>query len=113
MSHSAEELECLRILKDHGAIVVRKRKHKIWRFADGRIFVSPQTPSDKLAWKNQLTSLRRFLGLIPEGRGQPGERREKHISSAKKTPAITITTESPREQRADMATQLAEWRDRG
>jgi hypothetical protein len=53
--------EVFTILNDAGAVLVRQRKHKIFRFQDGRIWVIPSTPGDSRAWRNNLAGLRRHL----------------------------------------------------
>lgn len=74
-------------LKAHGAEVVRQKKHVVWRFPDGRTLVHASTPSDSAcAWKNNWTDLRKMLGLADEGRGAPGERREKRVRHIRATP---------------------------
>jgi hypothetical protein len=51
------------MLNDAGAVLVRERKHKIFRFQDGRIWVIPSTPGDSRAWRNNLAGLRRRLAV--------------------------------------------------
>jgi hypothetical protein len=60
---SPQKREVLMILQEAGAVLVRQRKHKIFRFQDGLIWVLPKTPSDTRAWKNNLAGLRRRLGM--------------------------------------------------
>jgi|SRR6185437_2346872 len=72
---NAEEQEAIRLLKEHGAVLERTKKHRIWRFPDGKIHVMPSTPSCPHAWKNQLSDLKRFLNLVPSDRGKAGVRR--------------------------------------
>ena len=48
-------------LKRAGAVLVRQRKHQIWRLPDGRNFVMAATPSDGRATANQVQQLRRML----------------------------------------------------
>jgi predicted RNA binding protein YcfA (HicA-like mRNA interferase family) len=60
---SSHEREILAMLNDAGARLARQRKHRIFRFPDGRIWVVPKTPSDVHAWKNNLSDLRRRLNL--------------------------------------------------
>jgi hypothetical protein len=55
--------EVFTILNDAGAVLARQRKHKIFRFQDGHIWVVPSSPSDSRAWLNNLAGLRRRLGL--------------------------------------------------
>jgi predicted RNA binding protein YcfA (HicA-like mRNA interferase family) len=60
---SSHERQVLSILNDAGAVLARQRKHRIFRFRDGRIWVVPKTPSDVHAWRNNLSDLRRRLNL--------------------------------------------------
>jgi hypothetical protein len=55
------EREVLTTLNRAGAVLARQRKHKIFRFPDGRIWVVPKSPSDVHAWRNNLSDLRRRL----------------------------------------------------
>lgn len=48
-------------LKRAGAVLVRQRKHQVWRLPDGRNFVMAATPSDGRASANQIQMLRRIL----------------------------------------------------
>lgn len=50
------------ILREHGAVLVRSKKHLVYRFPDGRIFVASSTPSDSQRHaKNQLRDIRKIL----------------------------------------------------
>jgi hypothetical protein len=89
-----EQKEVIRLLKEHGATLERTKKHHIWRLPDGRIHVLPSSPSCAYAWKNQLSDLRKFLGVVPSDRGKPGERR------AKKTKTKRVTSDFSRETAA-------------
>lgn len=71
-----EQLEVKRLLKEHGAVLERKKKHRVYRFPSGRIWVTPSTPSGAFNWKNTLAELRVSLGLVGE-RGAEGVRRPK------------------------------------
>jgi hypothetical protein len=67
--------EVNRLLESHGAVLARKRKHEIWKFPDGKTFVRASTTSDRNSEQNNLSDLRKVLGLTPAHK--PGERREK------------------------------------
>ena len=60
---SPQKREVLTILHNTGATLVRQKRHQIFRFPDGRIWVVPKTPSDTHAWRNNLSDLRRKLDL--------------------------------------------------
>jgi hypothetical protein len=55
--------EVFTILNNVGAVLVRQRKHKIFRFPSGLIWVVPCSPSDSRAWMNNLASRRRHLAV--------------------------------------------------
>lgn len=74
MSEAREEQD--RIFRQHGAVLVRQRKHEVWRFPDGRTFTRAKTPSDVRSDKNALMDLKLLLG-INKDRGAPGKRRNK------------------------------------
>lgn len=69
------------LLKEHGAILVRKRKHEIWRLPNGRNFVRASTSSDKNSEYNNYSDLRKTLGLTPEH--SEGQRREKKVKNGR------------------------------
>jgi hypothetical protein len=53
-----------RLLSDHGAILVREGKHRIYQLPGGQMFTRPKTPSDHRSTLNNLASLRRALGKL-------------------------------------------------
>ena len=53
----------LRLIAEHGGILVRQRKHHVYRFPSGKVFVVPNTPSDVRAWHSSLATLKRVLGM--------------------------------------------------
>ena len=57
------ERQVRKALRDAGATLSRQRKHQIFRFRDGRIWVCPSSASDCRAWLNNLSNLRRRLNL--------------------------------------------------
>jgi hypothetical protein len=77
------DVEVERLLAEHGAVLARGRKHQVWRLPNGQMFTRASTPGDVRAGWNQLADLRRALGLEIEGRGVPGERREKKVRRAR------------------------------
>jgi len=76
MPHRDYYADTIALLKEHGAVLVRQKKHQVWELPDGRHFTIGSTPSDSArAGLNSLRDLRRFLGLTPPHKD--GERREK------------------------------------
>ena len=67
----AERWQVEELLKQHGAKLVRHKKHQVWRFPDGRVYVMSSTPSDYRAEDNNLRDLRRMLGIEREIRKNP------------------------------------------
>lgn len=59
------EAEFASLIKSYGLRLVRQRNHLVYAAPDGRVFVTSKTPSDRLAARNQLRGLKRFLGLRP------------------------------------------------
>jgi hypothetical protein len=57
------ERQVRKVLRDAGATLARQRKHMIFRFRNGSIWVCPSTASDCRAWRYNLAHLRRRLGL--------------------------------------------------
>jgi hypothetical protein len=64
------------LLKQHGAVLVRQKKHYVWRLPDGRIWVHSKTASDVRSLKNSYSDLCRLLGVKDVRRKNP-ERKPK------------------------------------
>lgn len=71
MANKVDEL-----LKESGAVLIRRKKHEIWRLPNGKNFVRSKTPSSRNTDKNSFSDLRNLLG-VDEERGKEGERRSK------------------------------------
>lgn len=56
-------VEVERLLKVHGGVLIRHKKHRIWKLSSGKKWTTPSTPSDRNAWQNNLGELRLMLGL--------------------------------------------------
>lgn len=61
MSSPKEEVH--ELLKQHGATLIRSKKHGVWEFPGGRKFTVPTSPRDHRSWDNSLAQLKRFLGI--------------------------------------------------
>ena len=66
-----------RLIEEHGGLLVRQNKHKVYRFPNGATFTVASTPECPLAYNNALSVLKTLLGLHSPDRGSPGKRREK------------------------------------
>jgi hypothetical protein len=71
--------EVERLLKAHGAVLVRSKNHLIYKFSDGKIFTVPATPSDYRAWANALHTLRDLLGVKREVKKNPKRKCKKGV----------------------------------
>lgn len=65
------------IIAAAGGEQVRRRKHRIYRFADGRVFVRSSTSSDYRSSLNTLSDLKRLLA-IPRDIERTSESKKKH-----------------------------------
>lgn len=90
MPECREQREIKQLLKDHGAELERTKKHKVYRFPSGRIWVTSSSPRSDKAWKNNLSELREALGLNGE-RGAVGERRPKKVKAERQKLSIATT----------------------
>jgi hypothetical protein len=50
-----------KMLKDSGAVLVRRKRHAIWRLPNGKNFVAPKTPSDHRVAQNNIRDLNKLL----------------------------------------------------
>jgi hypothetical protein len=71
---AADEVD--ELLKRSGAVLIRDHKHLVYRLPNGNKFTRAKTPSDRKAAHNDLSDLRRALGMKNAGGGE-GERRER------------------------------------
>lgn len=55
--------EIKRLLKNDGAVLLRKNKHQIWKLSTGQRFVCPVSGSDCRGARNALASLKKCLGI--------------------------------------------------
>ncbi|HZT29446.1 MAG TPA: hypothetical protein VFA33_06165 [Bryobacteraceae bacterium] len=71
--NAATEID--RLLDEHGAVLLRDDKHRVYRLPNGQKFTSPKTPSDHRSMRNNLSSLRHALGVVHQTPNQEGERK--------------------------------------
>lgn len=90
---AAQQVEDL--LRESGAVLLRDRKHLVYRLPNGQKFTRSKTPSDRRAAHNDLSDLRRALGLENTGAVEGGrreKRRRQRVTSGpltlKRTPAL-------------------------
>jgi hypothetical protein len=58
------ETEVSRLLAEAGAVLVRQNKHLVYRLPNGNMFTRNKTPSDHRTPLNELSDLRRALGIV-------------------------------------------------
>jgi hypothetical protein len=80
-------VETDRLLSDHGAILVREGKHRIYQLPGGQMFTRPKTPSDHRSTLNNLASLRRALGIRRAQSPSKGEEMDMPEQSPAAVPA--------------------------
>lgn len=76
------------LLQSAGAVLVRRRKHKIWRLPNGNHFAESTSPggNPKANDLNHARDLRRALGITSTETKQEGERREKKRKEGRPEP---------------------------
>ena len=74
MSSTRDKVEAL--IRQHHGELVRRNKHFVYRFPDGRCFTLSATPSGdkRRAEENNMSLLRRFLGIERETNKNPDRR---------------------------------------
>lgn len=87
------------ILKEHGAVLHRRKKHLVWRFPDGKIFIQASTASDERSIANNLGDLKKLLGLQSEHK--EGERRVKTRTAGRSEQPRRYSTRSPNSSLGD------------
>lgn len=85
---AADQVEDL--LRESGAELIRDHKHLVYRLPNGNKFTRAKTPSDRKAAHNDLSDLRRALGIENAGNGE-GERREKRQKAKKAQRPLDLT----------------------
>ena len=90
-------VEVSRLLNESGAVLVRQNKHLVYRLPNGQTFVAAKTPSDPArAAKNNLSQLRRALGIVRETPDLKGEESAMPVAVAA-APANEPSTQAPQE----------------
>ena len=70
--------EVTRLLEQSGAVLVRHKKHLVYRLPNGTTYTRAKTASDNRAERNNLTTLRRALGVCTTN---PDEKEKRQMES--------------------------------
>jgi hypothetical protein len=84
-------VEVSRLLEESGAVLVRRKKHLVYRLPNGQNFISPKTPSDHRNAVNQLSNLRRALAMEPASSNQTQQPPAQGDTCAKEHNAMPAT----------------------
>jgi hypothetical protein len=91
--------ELTRLLTDSGAVLVRQKKHRVYRLPNGHNFISPKTPGDYRTAANQLSNLRHALALEPAQPSHKGQQAARGVDiraqEHKDMPATQNATQAP------------------
>lgn len=82
------------LIEEHGGVLVRQKKHKVYRFPNGATFTVSSTPECPFAYANALSFLKTLLGVHSLDRGAPGERREKRPKRKPTTQVVKFPLKS-------------------
>lgn len=74
-----------KLLAECGATLKREKNHEIWSLPNGKTFTRAKTPSDQNEDRNNLTDLKRALG-ITKTVATVGERRPKVVKNVTERP---------------------------
>lgn len=89
------------LLENAGARLIRKGRHHIYQFPNGRNFVTPATPSDYRGARNSLAELRRVLASHAQlAVAAPGLDRLCEVTE-KTRPRVRVPNSPPREETDD------------
>jgi hypothetical protein len=90
------EIEVSRLLKEHAAVLVRGKKHLVYRLPNGRKFVLAKTSSDPArAAKNNLSELRHALGIARPKQNKPKQPKGAVEMQLNQPPAAQTTATLP------------------
>jgi hypothetical protein len=84
--------EINRLLEQSGALLVRHKKHLVYRLPNGETYTRAKTASDHRAEKNNLVILRHALGIGRESQKPKGERT---MQQQQPTPAPPVAIAPP------------------
>lgn len=102
--NAATEID--RLLDEHGAVLLREDKHRVYRLPNGQKFTSPKTPSDHRSMRNNLSSLRHALGVVHQNHNPKGEQKmqpQRSTPPAASEPAPTPPKVESLKQRIEAA----------
>ena len=76
--HERRDVEAL--IKAHGGVLKRQRKHQVWSFPNGRTLTLSVSPSDFRAVEGMLADLRKLVGIERESRKNPQRKRKPGVT---------------------------------
>lgn len=68
MKHQFERVD--ELIRENGGVLVRMKRHPVYRFPNGQQFVHSATPGDRRAAMNSMSVLRRILAAQSERKTQ-------------------------------------------
>lgn len=80
------------LIREYGGLLVRTKRHFVYRFPDGRIFILSSTPSDSHTERNSLADLRKFLGIKRESNKNPDRKRKTGVARFNPTVVSHVNT---------------------
>ncbi len=82
--------QVLELLQSDGAVLIRGKKHEVYKLSNGQVFTRAATPSDRRAAANQLSELKRLLGLT-KTEATEGARRERKARGGAAEPKFRLS----------------------
>ena len=79
----------IELLKKLGAVLVRTKRHNVWRLPNGATVVTSQSPSDRRAEANRISDIRHKMKLVdatPKLKTGKRRKRKERVSVGRKRP---------------------------
>lgn len=86
--------EIFRILRKHQALLVRSKKHHLYKLPNGKIFVTGITPTDERGWRNRLAQLRKLLSIVPPDNGAAPTKRRLATAIGRRVPEKVLLADT-------------------
>jgi hypothetical protein len=81
MANPAQEHEAL--LRRHRFVLVSENKHRKYRDPEGRVYIVSKTPSDRWAWRNAVSTLKRVtVSPVPSCELLEAERQRRELEAS-------------------------------